>query len=138
MTNWESITGAGILIRPWQERDFSAIQSLSDLEGWPTPSERPAEARSAWQHSYPAIVAVHDEKVIGFLRAITDGTVTTYIAELLVAKEWRGRGIGKALIDACHELVPATRLDLLSTDQADHFYEANGFRPFQGFRKRNE
>jgi predicted N-acetyltransferase YhbS len=123
------------LICPWKAGDFPAIQRLSDLEGWPTPSERPAEALSDWQHSHPALVAVHDGKVIGFIRAITDGAVTTYIAELLVAREWRGQGVGRALVEACHALVPATRLDLFSTDQADSFYEANGFRPFHGYRK---
>ncbi len=129
------MTPPGILIRPWQADDFPAIQRLSNLEGWPTPGERPANVLYAWQHSHPALVATHDEQVVGFLRAITDGAVTTYIAELLVAREWRSQGIGKALVDACHTLVPATRLDLLSTDQADPFYEAHGFRQFRGFRK---
>lgn len=125
----------GIDIRPFQVDDFPAIQYLSSLEGWPTPASRPEDALYAWQHSHPALVAVYNGHVIGFLRAITDGSVTTYIAELLVAKEWRGRGIGRALVEACHELVPSTRMDLLSTDQADAFYEVNGFRRFQGFRK---
>jgi GNAT superfamily N-acetyltransferase len=73
--------------------------------------------------------------VIGFPCLITDGSVNTYITELLVARAWRGRGIGRALVDACQALVPATGLDLLSTDQADPFYEAREFRHFQGFRK---
>lgn len=124
-----------VKIRPWQANDFPVIQRLSDAEGWPTPNNRPAEALFAWQHSYPALVAVHQEQVIGFLRAITDKAVTTYIAELLVVKEWRGQGVGRALGDACHELVPSTRLDLLSTDQADPFYKAIRFRRFHGFRK---
>jgi len=122
-------------VRSYQDGDFPDIQRLSTLEGWPTPSARPTDALHAWQHSHPALVAVHNGQVIGFLRAITDGAVTTYIAELLVAQEWRGRGVGRALVDACHELAPATRLDLLSTAQADLFYEANGFRPFKGYRK---
>ncbi len=125
----------GINIHPFQVDDFPAIQYLSRLEGWPTPASRPADALNAWQHSHPALVAVYNGQVIGFLRAITDGSVTTYIAELLVAKEWRGQGIGKALVEACHEQVPSTRLDILSTDQSDSFYKANGFRRFQGFRK---
>jgi predicted N-acetyltransferase YhbS len=135
MFDHSPISPSRITIRPWQANDFLAIQALSNLEGWPTPSSRAADALHAWQHSHPALVAVHGEQVIGFLRSITDGAVTTYIAELLVAKEWRGHGIGRALVEACHELVPSTRQDLLSTDQADLFYEAIGFRRFQGFRK---
>lgn len=133
-----TITLRGVTICPYQTDDFPTIKLLSDVEGWPTPTSRPADTLNAWQHSYPALVAIHNGQVIGFLRAITDGSVTTYIAELLVAKEWRSRGIGKALVEACHEQIPSTRLDLLSTGQADLFYEATGFRRFQGFRKSAE
>jgi GNAT superfamily N-acetyltransferase len=73
--------------------------------------------------------------MIGFVRALTDGEVTMYIAELFVSPDWRGQRIGRALLDTCHLLYPHTRLDLLSTEAADQFYESNGFRRFQGFRK---
>ena len=39
------------------------------------------------------------------------------------------------MLDVCLLLYPRTRLDLLSTDSADAFYEAKGFRAFRGFRK---
>lgn len=125
----------GISIRAWTPADFPAIQRLSDAEGWPTPTQRPDDALSAWRHSSPTLLATSDNDVIGFVRAITDGAVTMYICELLVAPEWRGTGIGSALLDACHLLYPSTRLDLLSTESADAFYGASGFRAFRGFRK---
>jgi len=124
-----------ITIRSWQDDDFPTIQHLTCIEGWPTPSERPADVLNAWRYSYPALVAIHNEQVIGFLRAISDGFVTTYICELLVEENWRDQGIGRALLNACHQQVPGTRLDLLSTEHADPFYEANRFRRFNGFRK---
>jgi GNAT superfamily N-acetyltransferase len=125
----------GVTIRGWTESDFIAIQRLSSAEGWPTPQDRPTEAVAAWRKSWPALVATHGEDVVGFLRALTDGAVTTYVCEVLVVPAWRDRGIGRALIEACHHLCPSTRLDLLSGGTADGFYEANGFRRFQGFRK---
>jgi GNAT superfamily N-acetyltransferase len=125
---------AGVALRAWQTADFPAIQRLSELEGWPTPSQRPAQALQAWQNSWPALVATDQERVIAFLRAISDGAVTTYVAEVLVAAGWHGLGLGTALLAVCHRLLPTTRLDLLSIGPADGFYRANGFRPFQGFR----
>jgi predicted N-acetyltransferase YhbS len=125
----------GIEIRAWAEADFPAIQRLSSAEGWPTPTARPAEALVSWRNAWPTLVATGDQGLVGFVRALTDGEVTMYIAELLVALAWRGRGVGRALLDACHRLFPHTRLDLLSTQSADQFYEASGFRGFQGFRK---
>jgi len=125
----------GVTVRGWTESDFAAIQRLSSAEGWPTPQDQATEAMAAWRKSWPALVATHGEDVVGFLRALTDGAVTTYVCEVLVVPAWRGRGIGRALIEACHHLCPSTRLDLLSGGTADGFYEANGFRCFQGFRK---
>ena len=126
---------SGIIIRVWRESDFATIQQLSSAEGWPTPQNRSGEALAAWRQSWPALVATEGEEVIGFLRALTDDAVTTYIAEILVAPRWRRQGIGHALVEACHNLCPSTRLDLLSAGVADGFYQATGFRRFQGFRK---
>ena len=125
----------GVSIRAWIEEDFSEIQRLSRGEGWPTPEERPAEALHAWQQSWPVLVATKDERVIGFVRALTDEEVTMYIAELLVDARWRGRGVGRSLLEACHNLHPHTRQDLLSTEGSDAFYQAFAFRGFAGFRK---
>lgn len=79
-----------------------------------------------------------DEKLVGFLRAITDTQITTYLCELLVVREFRRLGLGKLLIDVCQGLVPTTRVDLLSTDEADDFYRAIDCADFQGFRRRSK
>src|SRR5215469_16642069 len=111
----------GASIRFWEEGDFPAIQSLSAAEGWPTPLDRPFEALAAWRRSWPALVAVAEQEVIGFCRALSDGSVTTYIAELLVAPGWQGRGIGRALLDVSQRLAPGSRLDLLALETSHTF-----------------
>ena len=126
----------GIQLRCWSEKDFPDIQRLSTLQGWPTPRNRPDEALAAWQHSWPALVVTEGERVIGFVRGITDGEITTYIADLLVHANYRGKGIGRLLVNACHALSPHTRLDLISTEEALPFYKVNGFRYVgEGLRK---
>jgi GNAT superfamily N-acetyltransferase len=111
-----------------------AIAVLSTAEEWSTPRERPAASLASWQAAWPA-VAEYEGELVGFLRALSDGAVSTYVAEVLVAPHWRGRGLGRALLDACQQLVPTTRLDLLAIPAAVAFYERAGFTAFAGFRR---
>ncbi|GLV58348.1 hypothetical protein KDH_51810 [Dictyobacter sp. S3.2.2.5] len=127
---------AGIIVRAWSEEDFLAIQRLSSAEGWTSPVRRPADSLRAWQSSWPTLVAQKDDAVVGFVRAITDCAITMYIAELLVDQHMRGAGIGRTLLETCHQLYPTTRLDLLAADGSRSFYEACGYRVLHdGMRK---
>jgi GNAT superfamily N-acetyltransferase len=125
----------GVTIRPWAEMDFPTIQALSDGEGWPTPRVRPAAALDAWRRSWPALVAATDTGVVAFVRALTDGEVTLFVPELLVAPAWQGKGLGRCLLDVCHTLYPHVRIELFATEDSASFYAAHGFRPFRGYRK---
>ena len=125
----------GLSVDPWTEKDFRAIQRLSAGEGWTSFTSRSDESLTAWRNSWPALV-VHDEQnVLGFIRCLTDTEITAYIAEILVAPEFRNRGIGDALIAICHHLYPHVRFDLLCTEDVDGFYESIGCRKYKGYRK---
>ncbi len=124
-----------VSVREFCTEDFAAIQFLSQQEGWPTPVERPAEGLKAWQQSNVRLVAEHDGQIVGFVRGLTDLAVTMYIAEILVKKDHRGKGIGTALLEECQRLHPTVRIDLLSAEASDGFYLERGFRTFSGFRR---
>lgn len=129
----------GVGCRVWVERDFPAIQRLSNAEGWPTPQRRPDDALAGWHNSWPTLVAVEEqnsESVIGFVRAMTDGWITLYVMELLVDARYRGRGIGQMLLDTCHYLYPHTRIELMSMETSQSYYRSHGFRFIgEGFRR---
>jgi thiamine-phosphate pyrophosphorylase len=124
-----------VLIRRWRDADLPGVRALAAVEGWTTYAERPELARQACQGSWPCLVAVDDGDVVGFLRAIADGAVTLYVAELLVANQWRGRGLGRKLLGVAQRLVPGARIDLLATSTSRTYYERLGFRGFAGFRR---
>ncbi|HCV53707.1 MAG TPA: hypothetical protein DGL70_10135 [Exiguobacterium sp.] len=72
--------------------------------------------------------------MLAYVRALTDGSVTTFVCELLVSRDARKRGYGQQLLDHLQLTYP-TRIDLLANRQAASFYEQQGFRAFHGFRK---
>lgn len=124
-----------IEIREYTEEDFQEIRDLYNAEGWMTFVNRSEDAKKGWRNSAIKIVVVIDSKIIGFLRGLTDGMITTYIAEVLVDSKHRGKGIGGIMVEVCHSLYPNTRIDLLSSEDANDFYRTNNFREILGFRK---
>jgi GNAT superfamily N-acetyltransferase len=126
---------SGISIRSWAESDFSAIQRLASEQGWLTQLEQPRQVLMAWRQSWPTLIAVQGETVIGFLRGFTDGVMTTCVAEILVAPEWQDKGVGKALVETCHRLFPSARFEVLTGEIGDALNELEGFLRFEGLRK---
>lgn len=81
-----------------------------------------------------AFVLESDGEILAYVRALTDGSVTTFVCELLVSRNARKRGYGQQLLDHLQLTYP-TRIDLLATRQSASFYEQQEFRAFHGFRK---
>jgi ribosomal protein S18 acetylase RimI-like enzyme len=124
-----------VLIRNYNVEDFHSILNIYEAEGWSTLVNREDELRMAFDQSTCVLVAVIGDEIVGFLRALSDGMVTTFICELIIAGHVRGAGIGKKLITYCHHLYPKTRTDLLASSTSHTYYESLNFRPFYGFRR---
>lgn len=121
-------------IRRFQPDDFEQIHRLNALEGWQGLVADQERTRNAWMNANAAFVLESDGEILAYVRALTDGSVTTFVCELLVNRDARKRGYGQQLLDHLQLTYP-TRIDLLATRQAASFYEQQGFRAFHGFRK---
>ncbi len=67
---------------------------------------------------------------VAFGRAVTDFTTFAYLCDFFVLAEYRGRGFGKALVQAAMSRLKAEGVHgvMLSTADAHRLYEQFGFR----------
>jgi GNAT superfamily N-acetyltransferase len=70
---------------------------LSEVSYWAT--GRPRETQNRLIDEATRVVGLYDsDRQIGFARAATDGTSFVYLADVYVLEEYRGRGLGEALV----------------------------------------
>lgn len=71
----------------------------------------------------------HKEKQIGFARIITDYATHAYLCDVIVDEEYRGQGIGKALVAYIMEYpeLQDVKSICLLTNDAHKLYEKYGF-----------
>lgn len=93
---------------------------------WP---ERTAEQVSAVLDTSPAVGAWHGRSLVGFARAVTDGILRAYVEDVVVAPDWRDRGIGRALLAGLMEqLRPIPVVTLFCSPDLVRYYEASSFK----------
>ena len=78
-----------------------------------------------------------DGRQIAHARVVTDTVAFGYLGDVFVLPEARGRGVGKALMEAVlsHPHVRGLKRFTLVTDDAHGLYEQYGFRPLDDVRK---
>lgn len=69
-------------------------------------------------------------KQIGFSRVVTDYIAFAYLCDVIINEDYRGKGLGKLLLDSivnCEELKDIKRFSLATKD-AHEFYKCFGFK----------
>jgi GNAT superfamily N-acetyltransferase len=112
--------------------DDPGLRVTDFFEGWPTP---PSEAvfRDALRGSYAVEFAMAADRVVGFVNAISDGVAAAFIPWLEVVPEYRGQGVGTALMRrVLDRLGHLYSVDLVCDQPLVAYYRRIGLTPIQG------
>ncbi|MGZ4130383.1 MAG: GNAT family N-acetyltransferase [Actinomycetota bacterium] len=107
-------------------------QRLRRAVGW-SEIDDDAAARGL-ARSLAAFCLVDGDEVMGVARVVGDGAVYFYIQDVIVEERLRGRGHGRALMDAvmafiAREATPGAFVGLMAARDAAGFYERYWFEP---------
>ena len=103
------------------------VMALLALTYWAKDRDRKTVAQSM-RHSVPYGVFSPNGKLVGFLRVTTDRATVYYLADVVVANEERGKGLGLALVQfALADTRHCRGKGLLLTQTANGLYEKVGF-----------
>jgi len=128
----DAMAGAGVVVEQASLRDLGALRHLEQL----------CFPRDAWPLldlvgvlTYPGVVrlkATVGQQMVGFIAGdIRRLEGVAWIATLAVLPEFRRRGIGAALLQACEVRLKVNRIRLcvrLSNEEAIRLYEKTGYQ----------
>lgn len=105
--------------------------------GWPNPPSEETFLKLL-KGSYRVILAFDEDKVIGFINAISDGVLSAYIPLIEVLPDYQSKGIGCELILRMKaELGHLYMVDLLCDEELIPYYEKQGMSRGTGALIRN-
>jgi len=123
-----------------ESADGITTESLAGFfVGWPKPPS-PEIHLKILQQSAHIVLAMDesDNRVVGFINAVSDGVLSAYIPLLEVLPEYKHRGIGSELVRRLLDrLDNLYMIDLTCDPELQPFYQRFGLVPYSGMMRRN-
>jgi len=84
--------------------------------------------RKAFENSYATIFLYHDNRMIGFGRAISDGAYQAAIYDVAIKPDYQRKGLGSTIIENILARLPRCNIILYASPGKEPFYIRHGFR----------
>ena len=117
-------------VKEYMDYNEQEILSLYESVGWDNYTKNPQMLKEAYLHSLRIYAAYVDNKPVGIVRVVGDGSSVVFVQDLLVSPEYQRQGIGTALLKAIMEEYRGVyQLHLLTdnTEKTVAFYKSLGF-----------
>jgi spermidine synthase len=120
--------------------DRDSLKKLYQQAGWWQESDQTPDD-NAWidrlvEGSFCFVGAFAGKEMIGMGRAVSDGASDAYIQDVTVLNEFRGLGIGAAIIAKITEFLKSSRIGwigLIAEPGTQAFYQRLGFAVLEGY-----
>lgn len=105
--------------------ESKVMQMISEEEGWDYANENLAEKYKVALETSITYVACQDDVLCGYSRSIDDFGEYIYVCDLLVMPAYRGKGIGRKLMECLHQDYSHQEVYVMSG--VDEYYAKLGY-----------
>ena len=121
-------------IVPFEAEHAAGIARLCTTVQWPSLTDPDVVHQVCTAPGSYAYTALADGEVVGFAQALGDGVLQSHLSFLAVHPDHRRRGIARLLTVATFQATGTKRMDLITDDAAEAFYETFEHKAMPGFR----
>lgn len=107
--------------------DFNKLIVLFNQVGWNDKTEDTSRLRTMVESSQIVVTAWDKEEMVGFARCTTDYVFNAQINNVVVDANYRGKGIGKELINKIVDTSKQVTYILRGDIENERFYKEIGF-----------
>lgn len=106
-------------------------KALNELFASAWGEHTPTDWNKLLKHSLFYICAYDEDKLVGFVKLISDGGIHGFLLDTSVHADYKKQGIGSELVKQCLNLAKEKNITWIHVDYEEHldsFYKACGFR----------
>lgn len=114
--------------------DLDAVCALLQSTYWA--HDRPREVIAKGIRHSTCLSLLHDDRQVGLIRGVTDHATFTWVCDVIVHPDHRGRGLGKWIVQCFLEHPDLQTISQqLCTKDAHALYESFGFQRIEAMRR---
>ena len=91
----------------------------------------PEQLKVSFENSFATCLAYADDRIIGKVRALSDGVCNAYIVDAWTYKPYRYQGIASQMMNRLVEKLEGQHVYLFTDEKTTRFYKQLGFKEWE-------